>query len=115
MSNLSGGNQQKTVLARWLATTPELLILDEPTHGVDMGAKAEIYGHIRRLAHAGVGILLISSEMPELITLCDRVVVMYHGEVRGILSGEAINEESIMAHAVRTANGHMDPERGSEA
>ena len=76
VSKLSGGNQQKVVLARWLARQPMLLILDEPTRGIDVGAKAEIYRLIDELAASGIGIILISSEMPELIGLADRILVM---------------------------------------
>lgn len=99
VNSLSGGNQQKTILARWLATNPELLILDEPTHGVDIGAKAEIYELIRTLADQGMTIILISSEMPEIISLSDRVVVMREGVVKGILDHSEIDEESIMTLA----------------
>ena len=82
---MSGGNQQKTILARWLATNPKLLILDEPTHGVDVGAKADIYQLIRNLAEGGISIILISSELPEILAMSDRVVVMHEGRVTGIL------------------------------
>ena len=85
VSSLSGGNQQKTVLGRWLATDPKLLILDEPTHGVDVGAKAEIYELVRNLAREGQGIILISSELPEVLALAHRIVVMHEGRVTGIL------------------------------
>ena len=81
---LSGGNQQKTVLARWLATKPKLLILDEPTHGVDVGAKAEIYALVRELAREGMAILRISSELPEVLDLSDRIVVMRGGRVSAV-------------------------------
>ena len=84
VSSLSGGNQQKTVLSRWLATTPKLLILDEPTHGVDVGAKAEIYDLIRKLAAQGVGVMLISSGLPEVLALAHRIVVMHEGRITGI-------------------------------
>ena len=83
VSKLSGGNQQKVVLARWLARQPMLLILDEPTRGIDIGAKAEIYRLIDELAASGIGIILISSEMPELIGLADRVLVMAGGRITG--------------------------------
>ena len=81
MRNLSGGNQQKTVLARWLALAPKVLILDEPTHGIDVGAKSEVYELIRQLARSGIAIGLISSELPEVIAMADRAVVMYEGRV----------------------------------
>ena len=99
VSSLSGGNQQKTIIARWLATDPRILILDEPTHGVDVGAKAEIYHMMRDLADRGVSIILISSEMPEIITMSDRVVVMREGRVAAILAHDDINEETIMSYA----------------
>jgi ribose transport system ATP-binding protein len=99
VSSLSGGNQQKTVLGRWLATDPKLLILDEPTHGVDVGAKAEIYELIRTLAREGQGIILISSELPEVLALAHRIVVMYEGRVTGILEQDEATEESLMAYA----------------
>jgi ABC-type sugar transport system ATPase subunit len=99
VSSLSGGNQQKTVLARWLATAPKLLILDEPTHGVDVGAKAEIYELIRALSREGVAIVLISSELPELLALAHRVVVLCEGRVTGVLTREAATEEALMGYA----------------
>ena len=100
---LSGGNQQKTVLARWLATEPKLLILDEPTHGVDVGAKAEIYALIRGLAAQGIAILLISSELPEILDLSDRIVVMREGRVAGVVPRAGANEQAIMMLATGTA------------
>ena len=99
VSSLSGGNQQKTVLGRWLATKPKLLILDEPTHGVDVGAKAEIYALIRRLAAEGMGVLLISSELPEVLALAHRIVVMHEGRITGILNRQDATEENLMAYA----------------
>jgi ABC-type sugar transport system ATPase subunit len=99
VSSLSGGNQQKTVLARWLATKPKLLILDEPTHGVDVGAKAEIYDLIRALAREGVGIVLISSELPEVLKLAHRVVVMHEGRVTGIVAHANADEKTLMEYA----------------
>lgn len=100
---LSGGNQQKTVLARWLATKPKLLILDEPTHGVDVGAKAEIYELIRGLARDGIGILLISSELPEVLTLSSRIVVMREGRVVARLTRDEADERVVMLHATGSA------------
>ena len=100
---LSGGNQQKTVLARWLATKPKLLILDEPTHGVDVGAKAEIYELIRGLAREGIAILLISSELPEILALSSRIVVMREGRVAATLTRDEANERIVMLHATGTA------------
>jgi len=112
--NLSGGNQQKTVLARWLATNPRLLILDEPTHGVDVGAKAEIYEIIRDLARQGIGILLISSELPEILTMSDRIVVMHEGRVTGVLDRGEATEDKVMAYATGTVREAESPaERGT--
>ena len=97
---LSGGNQQKVVLAKWLAVRPKVLILDEPTRGVDVGAKAEIHGLISRFAEEGMGIILVSSELPEILGMCDRVLVMNKGAITGeFLRGEA-DQEKIMACAV---------------
>jgi L-arabinose transport system ATP-binding protein len=100
VSSLSGGNQQKVVLTRWLARQPSLLILDEPTRGIDVGAKAEIYRLIDELAAHGMAVILISSEMPELIGLADRVAVMAGGAVTGMLEGDAINEDEILKRAM---------------
>ncbi|WP_406292799.1 sugar ABC transporter ATP-binding protein [Embleya sp. NBC_00888] len=97
---LSGGNQQKVVLARWLARRPKLLILDEPTRGIDVGAKAEIYRLIDELAGSGVAILVISSELPEVLGLADRIVVMQNGRVTGELDRAAASEENILALAM---------------
>jgi ABC-type sugar transport system ATPase subunit len=94
--NLSGGNQQKVMLAKWLLTEPEVLIVDEPTHGIDIGAKYEVYEILKSLADNGKGILIISSELPELIGLCDRIIVIRKGSVAGELSGKAMTEENIM-------------------
>ena len=104
VSSLSGGNQQKTVLARWLATNPKLLILDEPTHGVDVGAKAEIYTLIRNLAKEGVSIILISSELPDLLAMSYRIVVMHEGRVTGIVHHENATEDNLMAYATGVAD-----------
>jgi ribose transport system ATP-binding protein len=93
--NLSGGNQQKVVLGKWLAMNPKILILDEPTRGIDVGAKAEIYRHMVALAEAGITILMVSSEMEEVVSMSDRVVVMRERRVAGILPREAISQERI--------------------
>jgi len=100
---LSGGNQQKTVLGRWLATRPRLLILDEPTHGVDVGAKAEIAALIRSLARDGVAILLISSELPEVLALSDRILVMRTGRLVATFDRADANEHVVMLHATGTS------------
>lgn len=94
--SLSGGNQQKLLFARWARACRRILILDEPTRGVDVGAKVEIYGIIRALANEGVGIIIISSELPEVIGLCTRVLVMREGCIAGAVEGEDINEQAIM-------------------
>ncbi len=94
--SLSGGNQQKVVLAKWLATSPRVLMLDEPTKGVDVGAKFEIHELIRRQAAAGLGCLVVSSDLPEILALCDRILVMREGHMQGELSGDAATEESVM-------------------
>ncbi len=103
--DLSGGNQQKVVLARWLATNPKILILDEPTHGIDIGAKSEIYDLIRRLAGEGVSIILISSELPEVIAMADRAVVMHEGRVAATLPRGEITEHTIMSYATGNIGG----------
>lgn len=100
ISKLSGGNQQKIVVARWLARHPRLLILDEPTRGVDVGAKMEIYSIINELAEEGVGVLVISSELPEVLGLADRVVVMRDGRVSGELPREEATEERLLTLAI---------------
>jgi ABC-type sugar transport system ATPase subunit len=97
VNNLSGGNQQKTIVARWLMNDPKILMMDEPTHGIDVGAKAEIYRIIDNLSKAGVSVILLSSELPEVLSLCDRVMVMHHGELRGILSHEEADQVKIMS------------------
>ena len=96
ITSLSGGNQQKVVLAKWLSANPKLLILDNPTQGVDVGAKEEIYQIIQKLADQGVAVVVLCSEAQEIIRLCDRALVMYHGSVRAEVSGEAMNEHEMM-------------------
>ena len=106
VGGLSGGNQQKVLLARWLEISPKVLLLDEPTRGVDVGAKSEIYHIINELAALGVAVVVISSELPEVIGICDRVVVMREGVITGECTGDDINQEKIMTlatHDVRTA------------
>ncbi|KRB32573.1 MULTISPECIES: sugar ABC transporter ATP-binding protein [Mesorhizobium] len=102
IGNLSGGNQQKVLFSRWSRIASRLLILDEPTRGVDIGAKVEIYRIVRRLADSGVGVLMISSELPEIVGLSDRVFVMAQGYVVGEINGDALGEEAIMDLAVRS-------------
>nr|WP_311083408.1 sugar ABC transporter ATP-binding protein [Paenibacillus polymyxa] len=99
VSSLSGGNQQKVVLAKWLATNPKLLILDEPTRGVDVGAKSEIYSIINELAKQGLAIILVSSELPEIINMCDSVCVMQEGKLTAQLAQSELTQENIMRYA----------------
>jgi len=99
--SLSGGNQQKVAIAKLLATRPSVLLMDEPTRGVDVGAKSEIHHILRELAEQGVGVVVISSELPEIIGLCDRAVVIHEGRVAGELSGAAMTEEAL----IRLASG----------
>jgi L-arabinose transport system ATP-binding protein len=100
IGKLSGGNQQKVVLARWLAAKPKVLILDEPTRGIDVGAKAEIYRLIDELANEGFGIMFISSELPEILQLSDRIYVMQNGRITGEINGADATEESILELAM---------------
>lgn len=99
IANLSGGNQQKALLARWLMTNPRVLILDEPTRGIDVGAKAEIYRLISLLASEGMAVIMISSELPEVLGMSDRILVMHEGEVTGVLDRDEATQERIMHHA----------------
>src|SRR5215207_323666 len=103
-ANLSGGNQQKVVLARWLTFSPRVLIFDEPTRGIDVGAKAEIYQLIRKLASEGVSVIVISSEMEEVLGISDRIAVMHEGRVTGILERSQFSEEAVMRLATGTEN-----------
>jgi ribose transport system ATP-binding protein len=96
VSTLSGGNQQKIVIGKWLATEPRILLLDEPTRGIDIGAKQEIYQLIVELAEQGLGIVVVSSEMPELLLLSDRVLVMCEGHQTGLISRDAATQETVM-------------------
>jgi ribose transport system ATP-binding protein len=100
VGTLSGGNQQKVVLAKWLSMRPKVLIFDEPTRGVDVGAKAEIYTLMRNLADQGVAILMISSDLEEVIGVSDRMAVMHEGAITGILSRDRFSEQTIMQLAV---------------
>ena len=97
---MSGGNQQKVVLAKWLSLDPKVLIFDEPTRGIDVGAKAEIYQLMRQLAESGVAIMMISSDMEEILAESDRVAVMHEGAITGILERDQCSEEAIMRLAV---------------
>ena len=93
---LSGGNQQKVLFAKWLETMPKVFVMDEPTIGIDVGSKAEIRAIIDEIAAAGVGIVLVTTELEELVSLCDRVLVMFRGEIVGELKGAAIERETIL-------------------
>ena len=93
---LSGGNQQKVVLAKWLATKPKMLIVDEPTRGVDVGAKSEVHRTLSHLAKTGMAIIMISSDLPEVIGMADRVLVMHEGKLTAELSRSEATEEAIM-------------------
>lgn len=97
--NFSGGNQQKVVIAKWLAINPKVIILDEPTRGVDVGAKAEIYSVINKLAEEGVGVIMVSSELNELLGMCDRIIVIHEGRITGEFASEEYNQEKIMKAA----------------
>ena len=110
VGKLSGGNQQKVVLSRWLAARPKVLILDEPTRGIDVGAKAEIYSLIDELANEGLGIMFISSEMPEILGLADRIYVMQNGRITGELSGADATEEEILELAMVDDLSAVQPE-----
>lgn len=102
--SLSGGNQQKVVLAKWLMTRPNVIVFDEPTRGIDVGAKAEIYARMREIAQQGVGIIMASSDLPELLGMSDRILVMHEGRMVGELSREDASEEAIM-HMATATNG----------
>ena len=103
VQNLSGGNQQKVVIAKWLTLNPKVLILDEPTRGIDVGAKAEIYRLMNQLADRGVGILMISSELPEVLGVSDRILVMHEGRITGEFDGRTATEDALMNAATGIA------------
>ena len=107
VQTLSGGNQQKSVIGRWMAVDPALLLLDEPTRGVDVGARAEIHEEVRRLAAAGSAVLFASSELEEVLLLADRILVMHEGRIMGALDARDATEVAIMRLATGgTAEGH---------
>ena len=110
VGKLSGGNQQKVVLARWLAAAPKLLILDEPTRGIDVGAKSEIYALVDELARGGMAILLISSELPEILGLSDRIVCMQRGRITGELDAAGATEEAVLNLCMAFDIGRPNPE-----
>ena len=96
ITQLSGGNQQKCIISRWLLTKPKVLLLDDPTRGIDVGAKAELYTLVNSLCQAGMAVVLTSSELPELLTLSDRLIVMNQGKVTGEFSHHEATEQKIM-------------------
>lgn len=100
IKNLSGGNQQKVILAKWLMLSPEVLIIDEPTRGIDVGAKKEIYELLNELKASGKAIIMISSDLPEVLGISDRIIVMSEGRISGELKREEASQESIMKLAV---------------
>lgn len=106
ITELSGGNQQKCILAKWLASNVSLMIFDEPTKGIDISTKAEIYKLMRHLANKGIGVIVISSEMPELLAVCDRIAVMKDGQITGIFSSEEATEEKLIK-AATVGNGDL--------
>jgi ABC-type sugar transport system ATPase subunit len=99
VNHLSGGNQQKVLLARWLLRDPDVLFLDDPTRGIDVGAKQDIYGIVDQLATAGKGVILVSSELPELLRCCDRIMVLSEGRLTAIYDAKEATQENIMAAA----------------
>lgn len=109
VKTLSGGNQQKVVLAKWLLNDPEIIILDEPTRGIDIGAKAEIYKIIAQLAEQGRAIIMISSELEEILGLCDRVMVLYHGRIAAEFERSTFNQEDIIKAAMGNWSGNAVP------
>ncbi|MGD6875846.1 multiple monosaccharide ABC transporter ATP-binding protein [Bacillus infantis] len=113
-NNLSGGNQQKVVLSKWIFSEPDILILDEPTRGIDVGAKYEIYMIINQLAADGKGILLISSELPELLGMCDRIYVMNEGQITGELDKSEANQESIMRYMTKARGKNGEHEYATQ-
>jgi len=104
VGTLSGGNQQKAVIARWLLREPQVLILNEPTRGVDVGAKVEIYNLMNRLTAGGAGIIMISSELPELLGMSDRILVMHRGRIHAELAGADATEERVLSAALGLAS-----------
>jgi rhamnose transport system ATP-binding protein len=104
VGKLSGGNQQKVMLAKWLETKPKVLIFDEPTRGIDVGAKAEVHGIIRTLAAEGVAIIVISSDLPEVLALADRVLVMREGRQAGLLDIAEASQERVISLAAGTGD-----------
>jgi rhamnose transport system ATP-binding protein len=111
-SSLSGGNQQKVVLSKWLETTPKVLILDEPTRGIDVGAKVEVHQLVDELAAEGMAIILISSDLPEVLAMSDRILVMREGRQMGIISHAEATQETVLAAAMGQAASVVAEEAG---
>ncbi len=107
--NLSGGNQQKIVIAKWLSTKPKVIIFDEPTNGIDIGAKTEIHKLMRKLANEGIGVIMISSELPEILAVSDRILVMRHGRIAGELNVAEATQENIMHYALQGKDSGKAP------
>ena len=107
VENLSGGNQQKVVLARWLALRPKILIVDEPTRGIDVGAKVEVHNLLFDLANAGIAIVAISSELPEILAISDRIVAMREGRVTGEVNRNDASEELLMGMMALRSRGRL--------
>jgi rhamnose transport system ATP-binding protein len=107
VGTLSGGNQQKVVFGKWLATNPKVLIIDEPTRGIDVGAKAEVYRTLADLVREGMAVLMISSELPEVLGMADRVLVMHEGRISADIARADANEERVMSAALG-ASPHLE-------
>jgi len=110
IENLSGGNQQKVLIAKWLLTKPDILILDEPTRGIDVGAKTEIYRTMAKMAYTGKSIIMVSSELPEVLGMSDRIVVMHEGRITGILENKGLDQQIIMEYATGERDDFSDKE-----
>ena len=110
VSSLSGGNQQKIVISKWLATDPKVVLLDEPTRGIDVGAKADIYRLVEQLAAKGVGVVIVSSEFPELLSVCDRIIVLHEGRLDAEFTYGNVDEETLMAYASGTGDAKAEKE-----
>ena len=110
VSSLSGGNQQKIVISKWLATGPKVVLLDEPTRGIDVGAKSDIYRLVEQLASKGVAVIMVSSEFPELLSVCDRIIVLHEGRQDAEFTYGSVDEETLMAYASGTDNTRSERE-----
>jgi D-allose transport system ATP-binding protein len=104
ITNLSGGNQQKVILGKWAASAPSVIIFDEPTKGIDVGTKSEIYKLLRKLASENIGVIVVSSEMPELLAVCDRIIVFAEGKISGEFKGSEASEELLLKAATAKPN-----------